>query len=69
LSALHGKIEQCVCNKFCIKLCTTESIEMLHEAFGEQRLLNGIHISRVVKFQLKMTNARDDQATENVEKI
>jgi hypothetical protein len=37
---MDGKIEQRVCNKFCVKLgkSTTETLEMLHEAFGEQSL-------------------------------
>jgi hypothetical protein len=36
-SAMDGKIEQRVCIKFCVKLgkSTTETIEMLREAFGE----------------------------------
>jgi hypothetical protein len=37
---MDGKIEQRVCIKFCVKLstCTTETLEMLHEAFGEHSL-------------------------------
>jgi hypothetical protein len=37
---MDGKIEQCVCNKFCMKLgkSTTKILEMLHEAFGEHSL-------------------------------
>jgi hypothetical protein len=39
----------------------TETLEMLHEAFGEhclnrQRFLNGSHVSRLVECHLKMTN-------------
>jgi hypothetical protein len=59
---MDGKIEQSVCINFCVKLSksTTETIEMLHEAFGEHSLsqtvvFNGIHVSRAVEFQLKMT--------------
>jgi hypothetical protein len=39
-SAVDGKIEQHVCIKFCVKLYKsgTETLEMLHEAFGEQSL-------------------------------
>jgi hypothetical protein len=44
----------------------TETHEMLCEASGEhylsQRFLNGIHVSRPVECQLKMTNAQGDQA-------
>jgi hypothetical protein len=40
---------------------------MLHEAFGEHSLswtevFNGIHISRPVECQLKMTNVQGDEA-------
>jgi hypothetical protein len=37
---MDGKIEQCVCNKFCMKLgkSTTETLEMLREAYGEHSL-------------------------------
>jgi hypothetical protein len=37
---MDGKIEQHVCIKFCMKLgkSTTETLEMLHEAFGEHSL-------------------------------
>jgi hypothetical protein len=36
LPATDGKIEQCVCIKFCVKLgkSTTETLEMAHETFG-----------------------------------
>jgi hypothetical protein len=40
LSVMDGKIEQPVCIKFCVKLgkYATETLEMLHEAFGEHCL-------------------------------
>jgi hypothetical protein len=40
LSAIDGKIKQHVCIKFCMKLgkSATETLEMLHEAFGEYSL-------------------------------
>jgi hypothetical protein len=40
VSAMDGKIEQRVCIKFCAKLgkSATETLEMLHEAFGEHSL-------------------------------
>jgi hypothetical protein len=40
LAALDGKIEQRMCIKFCVKLgkSATETLEMLHEAFGEHSL-------------------------------
>jgi hypothetical protein len=37
---MDGKIEQCVCIKYCMKLgkSATETPEMLHEAFEEHSL-------------------------------
>jgi hypothetical protein len=37
---MDGKIEQHVCIRFCVKRSksTAESLEMLHEAFGEHSL-------------------------------
>jgi hypothetical protein len=37
---MDGKIKQRVCIKFCVRLgkSTTETLEMLHEAFGEHFL-------------------------------
>jgi hypothetical protein len=37
---MDGKIEQRVCIKFCVKLgkSATETLEMLHEGFGEHSL-------------------------------
>jgi hypothetical protein len=66
---MDGKFQHRVCNKFCMKLgkSTTETLEMFHESFGEHYLgetsaLNGIHVSRPVECQLKMTNIQGDQA-------
>jgi hypothetical protein len=67
---MDGKIEQCVCIKFCVKFgkSAIETLEMLREVFGEYSLsrttvLNGIHVSRPVECQLKMRNVQGDQAT------
>jgi hypothetical protein len=40
LSAMHGKIEQCVCIKLCVKIVKSETkpLDMLCEAFGEHSL-------------------------------
>jgi hypothetical protein len=40
LFCLDGKIEQCVCIKFCVKLskAATETLEILRQAFGEHSL-------------------------------
>jgi hypothetical protein len=37
---MDDKIEQCVCIKFCVKLgkSATDTLEMLHETFGEHSL-------------------------------
>jgi hypothetical protein len=65
LSATDGKIEQRVRIEFCVKLdkSTTETLEMLCEASGEHSsswtaVLNSIHVSRLVKCQLKMMTKR-----------
>jgi hypothetical protein len=73
---MDGKIKKRVCIRFCVKLgkSTAKTLEMLREAFGEhflslQRFLNGIHISRPVKCQLKMTNVQGDQAPAKQQKM
>jgi hypothetical protein len=40
LFVMDGKIEQCVCIKFCLKLgkSSTKTLEMLREAFGVHSL-------------------------------
>jgi hypothetical protein len=45
----------------------TETLEMLGEVFGEHSLsqtavFNGVHVSRPVKCEFKMTNVQGDQA-------
>jgi hypothetical protein len=37
LAAMDGKIKQCACTRFCVKLgkSNIENLEMLLEAFGE----------------------------------
>jgi hypothetical protein len=44
---MNGKIEQCACIKFCVKVdkSATETLEMPHGAFGEHSL------SRTVVFE------------------
>jgi hypothetical protein len=48
LSAMDGKIEQCACIKFCVKLgkAASKTLKMFCEAFGEHSL------SRTVVFEL-----------------
>jgi hypothetical protein len=73
-SVMHGRIKQCVCIKFCVKLSksTTETLEMLCEAFGEhslrQQFLNGIRVSRPVECQMKM-KVQGDQAPTKQQKM
>jgi hypothetical protein len=76
LSVTDGKIEQRVCIKFGVKLgkSATKTLEMLHEAFGEHSSsqtwsFNGIHVSRSVECQLKMTNVQGDQAPAKRQKM
>jgi hypothetical protein len=76
LSAMEGKIEQHVCIKFCVKLskCTTETLEILNEAFGELSL----SWTAVFEWHSRRVSVEDDEhsgrqstskTTENVEKI
>jgi hypothetical protein len=62
--------------KFCAKLAksATETLEMLRNDFGEHSLswstiLNGIHVSRPMECQLKMTNVQGDQAKAKRQKM
>jgi hypothetical protein len=73
---MDGKTEQHVCIKFCVKLSksATETLEMICEGFREhslrrQQFLNGIHVSRPAKCQLKMTNVQGDQAPAKRQKM
>jgi hypothetical protein len=53
LPVTDGKIEQCVCVKFCPKLSksTTETLEMLCEAFGERCLSRAAVFERHSRFR------------------
>jgi hypothetical protein len=73
---MNGRIEHHICIKFCVKLSksATELLEMLCEVFGEHSLsqtvvFNGIHVSRLVECQLKMTNIQGDQASAKRQKM
>jgi hypothetical protein len=66
---MDGKIKQCICIKFHMKLSksATETLEMLHEAFGEHSLSRTVVFElhsrcKVVECQLKVTNIQGDQA-------
>jgi hypothetical protein len=80
LSAMSGKIEQRVCIKFCMKLgkSTTETLEMLREAFGEHSLSQTAVFEWHSHFRAGRVSVEDDKRsgrpstskmTENVEKI
>jgi hypothetical protein len=74
---MDGKNKHRVHIKFRMELgkSTTETLEMLHEAFEEHSLLGWAavsHVSQPVECQLKMMNVQSDhhqENTENVEKI
>jgi hypothetical protein len=77
---MGGKIEQHVWIKYCVKLGkpATETLQMLHEAFGEHPLswtgvLNDIHISRQVECQAsakrqKMLKEFENSSTKTISK-
>jgi hypothetical protein len=76
LSAIGGKIEQRVCIKFCVKLgkSATETLEMLHDAFGEHSLSRTAVFERHSHFKagpvsVEMTNVQGDQAPSKRKKI
>jgi hypothetical protein len=77
---MDGKIEQCVCIKFCMKLgkSAAETLEMLHEALGEHSLSRTAVFEWHSSFKAGQVSVEDDERsgqantskmTENVEKI
>jgi hypothetical protein len=77
---MDGKIEQCVCIKFCVKLgkSTTETLEMLREAFGEHFLSWKAVFERHSHFKASRVSVENykrsgqsstSKTTQNVEKI
>jgi hypothetical protein len=80
LSAMDGKIKQCVCIKFCVKLgkSTTETLEILREASGEHALSRRADFELHSRFNASRVPVADNKhlgqpsinkTTENVEKI
>jgi hypothetical protein len=80
LAAMDGKIEQCVCIKFCVKLgkSATETLQMLHETFGEHSLSQTAVFEWHSHFKADRVSVEDDEGsgrpstskmTKNVEKI
>jgi hypothetical protein len=77
---MDGKTEQRVCIKFCVRLSksTTETLEMLSEAFGEHSLSQTALFEWHSRFKTGQVSAEDDErsgqpstrkTTENFEKI
>jgi hypothetical protein len=60
---MDGKIEQCVCIKFYVKLgkSTTETLEMLHEAFGEHSLSRTAVFEWHSRFKAGHVSVKDDE--------
>jgi hypothetical protein len=72
---MDGKIEQRVCNKFCVKL---EPLEMLREAFGEHYLSRTAVSEWYSRFKVSRVSVEDNKrsgrpsisnTTKNFEKI
>jgi hypothetical protein len=77
---MDGKIEQCVCIKFCVKLgkSATETLEMLGEDFGEHSISRSAVFEWHSRFKAGRVSVEDDKCsgrpntsktTENVEKF
>jgi hypothetical protein len=77
---MDGKIEQCVCIKFCMKLSKsiTETLEILCEGFGEHFLSWAVVFEWHSCFEAGRVSVEDDKCpgqastsktTQNVEKI
>jgi hypothetical protein len=66
LSVMDGKIEQCVCIKFCVNLSksTTKTPEMLREAFGEHSLSQTAVFEWHSCFKAGPVSAEDDKRLE-----
>jgi hypothetical protein len=60
---MDGKIEQRVCIKFCVKLCKspTETLEMLHETFGEHPLSRTADFEWRSRFSAGQVSVEDDE--------
>jgi hypothetical protein len=75
---MGGKIEQCVCIKFCLKFgkSTTQTLKMLCEAFGKHSLSQIVVFEWHSRFKAGRVSVEDDECsgppstsktTENVE--
>jgi hypothetical protein len=63
LSVMDGKIEECVCNKFCVKLgkSAIENLEVLCEAFGEHSLSRTAVFEWISRFKAGRVSLEDDK--------
>jgi hypothetical protein len=63
---MDGKIKQCVCIKFCVKLSksTTKTLEMLYEALGEHSLSQTAVSERNSRFKVGQVSVEDDECSE-----
>jgi hypothetical protein len=62
---MDGKIEQCVCIKFCVKLgkSTAETLEVLREAFGEHSLSRKAVLVWHSRFKAGQVSVEDDKCS------
>jgi hypothetical protein len=62
----NGNIEQCVCIKFCVKLSksSTETLEMLHETFGEHLLSQAAVFILHSRFKAGRVSVEDEESSE-----
>jgi hypothetical protein len=60
---MDGKIEQCVCKKFCVQLgkSTIKTLEMLFEAFGEHFLSQTVVFEWHSSFKAGQVSVEDDK--------
>jgi hypothetical protein len=60
---MDGKIKQRVCIKFCVELSkfATETLEMLHEAFGEHSLSRTAIFELHSHFKAGQVSVEDDE--------
>jgi hypothetical protein len=60
---MDGKIEQCVCIKFCVKLgkSATEIFEIFREAFGEHPLSRTVDFEWHSCFKASQVSVEDDE--------
>jgi hypothetical protein len=62
---MEGKIELLVCFKFCVKLgkSGTETLEMLHEAFGVHSLIRRAVFEWHSRFKAGRVSVEDDECS------